>query len=232
MYEWYVNNMRIVNNATNYGKNMSLSSTVNGIIVQESFYKQMEETFFTYLCDKNLEPTYATGFVYQCFCSGFGFGGMPALYLDTNPNSTNVFESGRSQSYNMNPQDYLYYPKVNQFSRATQCQLAMDTLGALDSSEAGTTESEQTLILGKVFIRKYKMGMTFDDTTSIVTISVVSPSSNAGFVTDLVLNLAFLILLSIFVVWMTKKRLHRYNYEHDMFKKLKILAEEDPKITM
>ena len=34
MYEWYVNNMRIVNDRTNYAKNMTLTSSIDGMVVQ------------------------------------------------------------------------------------------------------------------------------------------------------------------------------------------------------
>jgi len=88
------------------------------------------------------------------------------------------------------------------------------------------------MILGKVFIRKFKMGMSFNWDNSTVTLSIGEPVSNAHFVTDLVLNSSFLLMLCLFIVCMTKMRIARFNYEQEMFVKLKVLSEEDPKITL
>lgn len=76
------------------------------------------------------------------------------------------------------------------------------------------------------------MGLSFNWDNSTTSIMVVNPSENSSFVTDLILNTCFLLMLCLFIVCMTRMRIARFTYEQDMFVKLKILAEEDPKITL
>jgi len=66
----------------------------------------MFDAFFKQLCTfaNSSDPQVASiaaansisNYNYNCYCDGFGFGGMPSLYFATNENSTNVFEAGRS----------------------------------------------------------------------------------------------------------------------------------------
>jgi len=37
-YEWYVNNMRLLNIHANYGKNIYMTTSLNGMVVQEAFF--------------------------------------------------------------------------------------------------------------------------------------------------------------------------------------------------
>lgn len=86
--------MRMINDHDNYGKSMYISSSLNGMLVQEDFYNEMHAAFVTNLCSKTTVDVQIDGlsnYDYDCYCSGFGFGGMPSIYIDTSANSTNVF---------------------------------------------------------------------------------------------------------------------------------------------
>lgn len=228
-YEWYINNLRVVNNGEHYGKEMKMSSSINGMLIQEELYNDLYDVYFIWLCspvDDVYEMNGWSNWRLNCYCDGYGFGGMPSLYVDT------VQHSNKANSYIMTASDILYYPKVDLLSRSTSCRLGVANVGFVDPNKRGDKQSLEELLLGRVFIRKFKMGMTFNWDDYTVSVWMTPSSSNSDFWVDLSLNSSFIVMLSIFICCMTKMRIKRFNVERENFKRLSILAEEDPKITL
>lgn len=135
-YEWYINNLRVVNSAANYGKASYLTASLNGMLVQEQFYNDLYDIYFIYLCsaaDDIQELDGWSNWRYNCYCDGYGFGGMPSLYVDT------VANANKGNSYIMTASDILYYPKVDLLSRSTTCRLGIANLGFIDPTKRGST---------------------------------------------------------------------------------------------
>lgn len=228
-YEWYINNLRVINNAANYGKPSYLTASLNGMLIQEQLYNDLYDIYFVWLCspvDDIREMKGWSNWRYDCYCDGYGFGGMPSLYVDT------VANANKANSYIMTASDILYYPKVSLLSRSTSCRLGVANMGFVDPNLRGKKNSLEDLVLGRVFIRKFKMGISFTWDKYIATVYMTPSSSNSDFFVDLTLNSSFIIMLSIFICCMTKMRVARFNKERENFKRLSILAEEDPKITL
>lgn len=76
------------------------------------------------------------------------------------------------------------------------------------------------------------MGIAFSWDSYVATVYMTPSSANGDFFVDLSLNSSFIIMLAIFICCMTRMRVARFNKERENFKKLSILAEEDPKITL
>lgn len=157
---------------------------------------------------------------------------MPEIYMDMSSDSNKVFVPGREYSYALLPQDYLFYPKVDKETRATNCALGLWNIGTVDSDYNGSELSYSSIYMGKFFIRKFKMALSWDYSSSAVNIYTSEPSDNSNFVLDLTLLSLMMLGLLLFVIFMTRLRKQRYNTEKENFKKLKILQEEDPSLTL
>jgi len=58
---------------------------------------------------------------------------MPDIYMDMSDTDVGMFYPGRKYSYQLLPQNYLLYPKVNKETRATSCAYSLWNIGNSDS---------------------------------------------------------------------------------------------------
>lgn len=49
-YEWYINNLRVINNANHYGKPANMTASMNGMLVQEALFDDLYDVYFVWLC--------------------------------------------------------------------------------------------------------------------------------------------------------------------------------------
>ncbi len=236
---WFVGNMRMIDDPSYYNQSPNITSSMAGAMVEQTFYGELNEQFISVLCDSAPSEYVAGDFQpvnLECGCTGFAFGGMPEIYMDMSQDDSKVFVPGRIYSYALLPQDYLFYPKVSATERTTSCALGLWNIGDVDSNYDSTEISYSSIYLGKFFIRKFKMALSWTYSTGSdagqITIYVTEPSDNSDFALDLTLLSLMMFGLLLFVVLMTRLRKARYNQEKDNFKKLKLLQEEDPSLTL
>ena len=202
--------------------------------IEQSLYKQLSVQFIDQVCEAQhfilfpgtlkLAPQYR-----QCACSGFNFNGMPELFMIMGDGDS-IIGYDRKNSYSVAANDYEFYPKVNFPSRATTCALGLWNLGYLSDSLMNTQISENMLLVGKIFIRKYQMRLKFSSSDDNLEIYVEKWGNNSTAVIDIVLLSLMLLGLTTFVAAMTRLRMKRFNQQKEIYEKLQTLQTVNPNL--
>ena len=93
----------------------------------------------------------------ECSCASANYYGMPIVQLPLNVNGYDI-----SYSYELAPEDFELFPKLNVEYRISQCQLSLWNLYTTQTSQQKVdTVAANRFAIGQAFIRKYGMTIRF-----------------------------------------------------------------------
>lgn len=99
----------MLNVAGDYPSYLNISTTMSGMMVQQNFYRELNDAFISVICTNSSDQTFEEYEVsngkqlsvsnWQCGCGGGGITGMPSIFMDMGSPTGGLVSPGRKVSY-------------------------------------------------------------------------------------------------------------------------------------